>query len=430
MRKMIELPSAVSVLSAALLAAAPVHATEYQIVPLNTSPFGGGQANAVYRGQVGGGVFTGAAYWPTPTTRIDFDPNRNFRGSGIDGMWGTQRVGGVSLQDGSTHATLWTGTAASRVDLNPGGTGLSSGGSMLLGTDGVEQVGTANAAAALWSGTAASYVKLDRFNAYPLSYARGVWAGTQVGYSTTAGGGIIDALEWHGTSESMTVLRQGSAAYGISRGQVVGLTQLNAKTVQDAVIWADGTAGSFQDLAPAGTTASELWATNGTQQAGDISTFPGLPGGLPVDHKPAVWRGTAWSMQPLPLPAGSNGGYAYAIDGDGNIAGVVGHDANGSIGQQIAVLWVPNRVAGDINFDGIVNFSDLLVLAQGYGRMGEWVDGDLNMDGTVGFDDLLILAQDYGKMSAAPAVAPVPEPGVFAFAMLVGAVAVRRRRRA
>ena len=68
---------------------------------------------------------------------------------------------------------------------------------------------------------------------------------------------------------------------------------------------------------------------------------------------------------------------------------------------------------GDANFDGKVNFNDLLVLAQHYGQPGSWVDGDFNADGAVGFDDLLLLAQNYGHTltaAGADASSPVPEP--------------------
>jgi len=55
-------------------------------------------------------------------------------------------------------------------------------------------------------------------------------------------------------------------------------------------------------------------------------------------------------------------------------------------------------LAGDANHDGIVNFADLLVLAQNYGKSNvTFGQGDFNYDGTVSFPDLLILAQHYGR---------------------------------
>jgi len=57
-------------------------------------------------------------------------------------------------------------------------------------------------------------------------------------------------------------------------------------------------------------------------------------------------------------------------------------------------------LAADFNGDGKVDFSDLLILAQNYGKAADHAHGDANNDGKVGFDDLLILAQTYGKTAA------------------------------
>lgn len=65
-------------------------------------------------------------------------------------------------------------------------------------------------------------------------------------------------------------------------------------------------------------------------------------------------------------------------------------------------------LAGDANRDRVVNFDDLLILAQNYGQTGRsFTQGNFNYsaDGRVDFDDLLILAQRYGTSLA---VAPTP----------------------
>src|SRR5690606_15831097 len=61
----------------------------------------------------------------------------------------------------------------------------------------------------------------------------------------------------------------------------------------------------------------------------------------------------------------------------------------------------------DANHDRAVNFDDLLLVAQNYGRTSGvgFATGDFNYDGTVDFDDLLLLAQRYGA-SLAALVAP------------------------
>ena len=84
-------------------------------------------------------------------------------------------------------------------------------------------------------------------------------------------------------------------------------------------------------------------------------------------------------------------------------------------------------IPGDVNQDGTVNFSDLLGLAQNYGKQNATLaDGDFNLDGTVGFADLLLLVQDYGQMSMQVALSPVPEPAA-AGVLLLAAVGLRRR---
>ena len=96
--------------------------------------------------------------------------------------------------------------------------------------------------------------------------------------------------------------------------------------------------------------------------------------------------------------------------------------------DDIRALTLP----GDANHDSVVNFSDLLILAQHYNAKGvTWDQGDFNFDGSVGFDDLLLLAQDYGqKVSTAggAVAAAVPEPAAALPLALAMAGLTRRRR--
>ena len=94
---------------------------------------------------------------------------------------------------------------------------------------------------------------------------------------------------------------------------------------------------------------------------------------------------------------------------------------------------------GDINNDGIINFSDLLTLAQNYGATGTpFPPGDVNGDGKVDFSDLLLLAQHYGQdltSGISPVVSPailssaVPEPSALP-PVLVSLAFLRLRRSA
>jgi hypothetical protein len=72
-------------------------------------------------------------------------------------------------------------------------------------------------------------------------------------------------------------------------------------------------------------------------------------------------------------------------------------------------LWLKLTLAGDATLDGIVNFPDLLVVAQNYGKTGQdWAEGDFNYDGVVNFPDLLLVAQNYGKQLSANQLAQLP----------------------
>jgi len=105
---------------------------------------------------------------------------------------------------------------------------------------------------------------------------------------------------------------------------------------------------------------------------------------------------------------------AYTIDipgmiGDVAEVGFTGADG-GAIAEQDITSWtfptavVNKRLPADFNNDGKVDFSDLLILAQNYGKTGQTQNtGDTNGDGKVDFTDLLTLAQEYGKTSTGTA---------------------------
>jgi hypothetical protein len=104
---------------------------------------------------------------------------------------------------------------------------------------------------------------------------------------------------------------------------------------------------------------------------------------------------------------------------------------------------------GDTNLDAMVNFGDLLALAQNYepavtGKV--WFVGDFNYDGRTDFDDLLILAQNYGTSLLsdgsthidpdlagslthhwAVARSLVPEPAAVGLIVTVGVIVLKRR---
>src|SRR5207245_370419 len=106
--------------------------------------------------------------------------------------------------------------------------------------------------------------------------------------------------------------------------------------------------------------------------------------------------------------------------GLGGSSGITSSAADASHGLAYRMVdpatnWVLVQLAryGDTNQDGTVDFTDLLALAQNYGRTNAtWSQGDMNYDGKVDFADLLKLGQNFGKSLAAatPAVAAAALP--------------------
>jgi hypothetical protein len=101
------------------------------------------------------------------------------------GTSGNQQVGwGYNTIAGHDEALLWSGTAASAVNLNPTGFGSSSANA----TNGFQQVGLAEVGASapdhavLWTGTADSWVDLQ-----PFLPATGTWTDSDAYSIDTAG---------------------------------------------------------------------------------------------------------------------------------------------------------------------------------------------------------------------------------------------------
>ena len=161
------------------------------------------------------------------------------------GVSGGRQVGYTTVGI-AARASLWSGTAASWVDLHPADATDSSA----SGVSGGQQVGVAYlgtvARASLWTGTAASWVDLTPAGA-DFSEAQGVDAGQQVGNARFAGGGRRASL-WSGTAASWVDLHVflpaafgDSEATGISHDgdftYVVGYGTNSTTGRNEALMW-------------------------------------------------------------------------------------------------------------------------------------------------------------------------------------------------
>jgi hypothetical protein len=191
------------------------------------------------------------------------------------------------------------------------------------------------------------------------------------------------------------------------------------------------------------TLATNLWGPNVS------STYPA--GSFKEDYKYVAGLGDLndYNMRFARTPEYPDGTWAYymTVDSGGAPAypyligpkyyGVVDTANLGPTGGNVTIPSTAKRLyAGDANFDGNVNFDDLLLLASNYNATGVtlWSQGDFNADANVNFDDLLQLAANYSTTQAgalggdwALALATVPEPG--AVSIIFGGVLVGLTRR-
>ena len=282
------------------------------------------------------------------------------------------------------QATLWTGTAASAVNLNPAG----HEGSVAYATNGAYQVGatidngggqTVIFTAAIWQGTPASYINMAPAGA-TASRITGVDNGIFAGWCTF--GSWLPGY-WTSTSGSswhelpMPYPSNGQVA-GISGNRIVG--EVDITTQQHAFAW-NVSANTYVDLHPAGYAGSLALATDTVQDAGEaanvvnnryfyhagvwdvatsaftdlhpsgwtesqandvkngfqVGTVSAQINGVNTEHA-GVWNGTAASFVDLQqfLPNTTRDSEANGIDAAGDI---VGEYYDGSSWK--AVMWVP-----------------------------------------------------------------------------------------
>jgi hypothetical protein len=305
----------------------------------------------------------------TAASVVDLNPNDSFA-SYATAVAGSTQVGwGTSATTGNNdHAFLWQGTAESAVDLHPIGFERSEA----IGVSGTSQVGyAANDSyphAILWTGTPASAVDLNP-TGFDYSIGSAVSGTKQVGYGAgTATGNKTHALLWSGTKTSKVDLNptgfDHSYAYQISGTTQVGYGAGTTSGGNDhALLW-HNTSASAVDLNPSGFSRSTAFGVSSAGQVGygNSSTFQS-------NAHAVFWNGTATSAVDLHTFLNGLGfnftdSTAYGISDSGAIIGTATVDDF----FEYAVLWTPvveSGIAGDYNNNGDVDAADYATWRKG-----------------------------------------------------------------
>jgi hypothetical protein len=147
-------------------------------------------------------------------------------------------------------------------------------------------------------------------------------------------GGVTRASLWSGTADSWVDLNPAgsteSSAYAASGGQQAGQAQVGG--VYRASLWS-GTADSWVDLNPAGSSESSAYAASAGQQVGGAFVNDAW--------RASLWSGTADSWVDLHafLPAGFAFSYATGISSDGVNMYVAGYGFNSVTSLEETLLW-------------------------------------------------------------------------------------------
>jgi hypothetical protein len=265
------------------------------------------------------------------------------------------QIVGKSSETGGARARVWTGSGRQWVTsvLNPPfSTGYGVGAGVQVGS----VIGSGGLShAVMWTGSAATLLDL-----HPAS-ARNSWAiatgtGQQGGYFDTDGGTGWHAALWTGSAASLVELNPPSASQA-TISALDGNTQCGTATVSGAdhaSLW-HGTAASWVDLHPAGADSSHVLAASNGIQAGYIETAFHL--------RASIWSGSAASWTDL-QPASVVGYSVCAAIFDGQQAGAAGLSR--------AAFW-NGSASSWTDLDAILNQSRPMEFAGSYAR-GIWHD--------------------------------------------------------
>ncbi len=104
--------------------------------------------------------------------------------------------------------------------------------------------------------------------------------------------------------------------------------------------------------------------------------------------------------------AGSTNNAAFDLNADSLVNDT---DLNLFLGDNI--ITSGNKLNGDADFGGDVQFSDFVVLSENFAQTNKkWSEGDFDASGDVQFSDFVILAENFGQSAGQAVAATVPEP--------------------
>lgn len=306
---------------------------------LDTMAFGGSGAYQVGNSVVGATRI--ASIWSGDAASHLQLPSPGFTNSAAYGAWGDHQVGYIGAGSTVYRAALWNGPANPVIDLHPGGSMSAA-----FAVHGNQQVGTvlfgSSERASIWTGSAASWL-----NVHPAAFASssslaGTSGDQQVGQVRMLDTGATHASLWTGIADSWVDLNPDevseSQCFGVSGGQQVGMVRVDGGGPgQDihAALWS-GTADSWVDLHP------DLGPDGGSSEA--YSVFEGLQVGMAtVDFysHASLWSGSADSWVDLHtlLPDEFLMSTARSIWSDGAFTYIAGSGYNTITEREEALLW-------------------------------------------------------------------------------------------
>jgi hypothetical protein len=224
------------------------------------------------------------------------------------------------------------------------------------------------------------------------------------------GGGRLSV---HGSAQAQFSSGGGSAGQNLlsnaglidlSDGGSLTLSQSWRVSSSGTVRVGTGTLSFFLNL-PTSVGSIDLGAGGGVVVKNDFNTLLNTRSLVGAGYHNGAWDGAGLRVEPVQF-GGTGFGVGYVRAGDVGIPAGVWHGVGVAPLDVVAI----RTIVGDANLDGVVDFVDLVHVAQNYNLSNKfWFDGDFDYNGTIDFNDLVKLAQNYNLPNP-----PDPVPGTTA----------------